>query len=175
MYDMRLQVSVNNGVPVRASLQAQGWLSVHLNFSSDDADGGSGSLSAWAIDRSDEPNATHSKWDLGTLSLGDTAQICILDDGEADPPTEVTRTSESPNNLFANADSAREALSAIHFCDKELMRVLEESRSSEPKDEFQKIARAIGSILAEMDRSLIQPTLRRHPELAAEARDMKLF
>ncbi len=172
---MRLQCSVNDGVPVRASLQSQGWLSVHLNLSSDDTDDASGHLSVDAIDSSDEPNTTHSTWDLGALSIGDTARISILVDGEADPPTKVTRTSESPNNLFANADSARELLSAISVCDKELVRVIERSRSTEPKDEFQRIARAIGSIIVDMDRSLMQPTLRKHPELVAEAKELKLI
>jgi hypothetical protein len=172
---MRLQVSVNNGVPVRASLHAQGWLSVHLNLSSDDADGGYGRLRVQAIDKSNEPNSTYSTWDLGTLSIGDTAQIQILNDGEADSPTEVTRTSESPNNLFANVARARELLSAVSVCDKELMRVLDGSRSTESEDEFRKIASAIGSIVVEMDRRLIQPTLRRHPELTADARSKRLI
>jgi hypothetical protein len=169
MFDMRLQVSINDGVPVRASLEVQGWLSAHLNLSSDPVDGGSSSLSADAIDASAEPNTTHSTWDLGTLSVGDMAQIRILSDGEADPPTKVTRTSESPDNLFANAESARNLLLAISVCDRELMQVIEECRSTESDDEFQRIAKAIGRVLVEMDRSLIQPTLRRQPELAAEA------
>ncbi|MFZ0747387.1 MAG: hypothetical protein WAM85_23490 [Terracidiphilus sp.] len=172
---MRLQVSINNGVPVRASLQAQGWLSVHLNLSSHDKDGGSGRLSVQAIDSSDEPNSTVSTWELGTLSIGDRAQIQILNDGEADPPTEVRRTSDSPKNLFTSVDLARELLAAISICDKELSRVLERSRSTEPADDFQKIVEAMGSIIVDLDLRLIQPTLRRHPELTAEAREMKLI
>jgi hypothetical protein len=172
---MRLQVSINNGVPVRASLQAQGWLSVHLNLSSHDRDGGSGRLSVQAIDNSDEPNSTVSTWELGSMSIGDTTQIQILNDGAADPPTEVRRTSDSPNNLFANVDLARELLTAISICDKELSRVLERSRSTEPKDEFEKIVSAMGSIIVDLDLRLIQPTLRRHPELTAEARERKLI
>ena len=160
---------------MRASLQAQGWLSVHLNLSSRDKDGGSGRLSVQAIDNSDEPNATVSTWKLGTLSIGDTAQIQILNDGEADPPTKVTRTSDSSKNLFTSVDLARELLTAISICDKELWRVLERSRSVEPEDEFQKIVSAIGSITVDLDLRLIQPTLRRHPELTAEAREMKLI
>jgi hypothetical protein len=172
---MRLQVSINNGVPVRASLQAQGWLSVHLNLSSHDRDGGSGRLSVQAIDNSDGPNSTVSTWELGSMSIGDTTQIQILNDGAADPPTEVRRTSDSPNNLFANVDLARELLTAISICDKELSRVLERSRSTEPKDEFEKIVSAMGSIIVDLDLRLIQPTLRRHPELTAEARERKLI
>jgi hypothetical protein len=173
---MRLQVSVNNGVPVRASLQNQGWLSVHLNLSSDDddTDGCSSRLWVQALDKSDEPNSTNSTWDLGTLSIGDIAQIQILNEGEADPPTEVTRTSESPNNLFSNVDQARQLLSAISACDKELGAVLERSKTVEPEDEFKKIARAIVGISSDLDRYLIQPTLRRHPELLGEAQEKGL-
>ncbi|MDE3201963.1 MAG: hypothetical protein KGN79_13695 [Acidobacteriota bacterium] len=173
MCGMRLQVSINNEVPVRASLQAQGWLSAQLNLSSHDNDGGR--LSVRAIDSSDEPNSTHSIWELGTLSIGDSVQIQILNDGEADPPTAVRRTSDSPKNLFTSVDLARELLTAISICDKELSRVLESSRSTEPKDEFQKIAEAMSSIIVDLDLRLIQPTLRRHPELIAEAREMKLI
>jgi len=171
---MRLQVSVNDGIPVRASLQAQGWLSVHLNLSSDDADSGPSRLRVQAIDKSNEPNSTISNWDLGALSIGDTAHIQILHDGEADPPTEVSRTSESPKNLFSNVDQARQLLSAISQCDKELMAVLEGSKAVEPEDEFKKITRAIGGILADLDLNLIQPTLRRHPELLSEAQAKRL-
>jgi hypothetical protein len=174
MFDMRLQVSVNDGIPVRASLQAQGWLSVHLNLSSDDADSGPSQLRIQAIDKSNEPNSTISNWDLGALSIVDTAHIQILHDGEADPPTEVSRTSESPKNLFSNVDQARQLLSAISRCDKELMAVLEGSKAVEPEDEFKKITRAIGGILTDLDLNLIQPTLRRHPELLSEAQAKRL-
>ena len=118
---MRVQVSVNNGIPVRASLENQGWLSVHLNLSSDDDADGPARLWVQAIDKSDEPNSTFSIWEVGTVSIGDTTEIQVLNDGEADAPTEVRRTSESPKNLFSNVDQARKLLSAISACDKELM------------------------------------------------------
>jgi hypothetical protein len=44
--------------------------------------------------------------------MGDTAQIQILNDGEADASTEVTRKSASPN-LSTSVDLARQLLSAI--------------------------------------------------------------
>ena len=172
---MRLQVSINDGLPVRASLQGQGWLSVHLNLSSDDAEDGSSRLWAQAIDKTDEPNATISTWDIGNPAVGDTASIRVLSDGEADPPNEVKQTSESPNNLFSNIDQARQLLSTISACDKELMAILERSKAVEPDHEFNKIARAIGEILSDLDRYLIQPTLRRHPELLRDAQEKGLM
>lgn len=124
---MRVQVAINDGVPVRASLNSKGWLSVHLNFSSDGADDSGGSLWVQAIDYADEPNSTNSVWQIGKLSVGDKAEVHVVNDGEADPPTKVERSAERPTNLFSNADQARHLLSAISACDKELMAVLERS------------------------------------------------
>jgi len=94
IWGMRLQVSINDGLPVRASLQGQGWLSVHLNLSSGDAEDGSSRLWVQAIDKTDEPNSIISTWDIGNPAVGDTASIRVLSDGEADPPNEVKQTSE---------------------------------------------------------------------------------
>jgi hypothetical protein len=172
---MRVQVAINDGLPVRASLKSKGWLSVHLNFSSDGADDSGGSLWVQAIDYADEPNSTNSVWEVGELSVGDKAEIRVVSDGEADNPTRTERSAERSTNLFSNVDQARHLLSAISACDKELMAVLERSQSVEPEDEFKKITQAILGIVSELDRTLIQPTIRRHPELMAEAREMKLI
>jgi hypothetical protein len=43
------------------------------------------------------------------------------------------------------------------------MVVIERSQTIEPEDEFKKIAQAIGWIIVELDRDLIQPALRRPP------------
>jgi hypothetical protein len=172
---MRVQVAINDGVPIRASLNSKGWLSVHLNFSSDGAEDSGGSLWVQAIDYADEPNSINSVWQIGKVSVGDKAEVHVLPDGEAEPPTKVERTAERSTNLFSNVDQARHMLSAISACDKELMAVLERSKSVEPEDEFQKITQAIVGIVADLDRTLIQPTLRRHPELLAEAQEKNLL
>ena len=172
---MRVQVAVNGGTPVRASLTSKGWLSVHLNFSKDDTDvESSGALWAQAIDYSDQPNSVNSVWEVGDLSVGDKAEIQVLADGETDPPTKIERSTERSANLFSSVDEARRLLKAISACDKELNAVIEQSQTIEPENEFKKIAMAIGGIFAELDRNLIQPTLRRHPELLTEAQEMQL-
>jgi len=85
---MRVQVAVNDGVPIKAALSGKGWLSVHLNFSSDDgAQDLVGSLWVQAIDNSYEPNSVNSVWEIGELSVGDKAVIHVLTDDQADPPT----------------------------------------------------------------------------------------
>ena len=172
---MRVQVAVNDGIPVRASLSSKGWLSVHLNFSSNGAEDSDGSLWVQAIDNTDEPNSVNSVWEMGNLSVGDKAEVRLLADGETDPPTKVERSTEWSTNLFSNVDQARQLLSAISACDKELTAVLERSKSAEPEDEFKKIVQAVGGIVMELDRNLIQPTLRRHPELLPEAQEKGLI
>ena len=173
---MRVQVSVNNSTPVRASLNSKGWLGVHLNLSTNDgATSSDASFFIHAIDYSQEPNSVSSRWDLQGLQTGDTAKVEVLDDGETDSPTKVERSTERSTNLFSNIDRARQLLSAISACDKELNAVLERSQASEPEDEFKKIALAIAGIVVELDRNLIQPTIRRHPELLAEAQEMRLI
>lgn len=172
---MRVQVAVNGGSPIRASLNSKGWLSVHMNFSSDGAGDSAGSLWVQAIDYSDEPNSVNSVWEIGDLSVGDKAEVRVLADGETEPPTKVERSTERSTNLFSSVDQARQLLSAISACDKELSAVLERSQTAEPEDEFKKIAQAIRRIIVELDRNLIQPTLRRHPELLAEAQEMRLI
>ncbi|HEY3624732.1 MAG TPA: hypothetical protein VGL00_00555 [Terracidiphilus sp.] len=173
---MRVQVAVNDGVPVKASLSSKGWLSVHLNFSRNDEPVDlPGSLWVQAIDYSEEPNSVNTVWELGDLSVGDRAEIHVLADGETDPPTKIERSAERLTNLFSSIDEARRLLKAISACDKELNAVIEQSQTVEPEDEVKKIAIAIGGIFAELDRNLIQPTLRRHPELLAEAQELRLI
>jgi hypothetical protein len=132
-------------------------------------------MSLTSIDQSDEPNAVYSTWEAGKLSVGDKVEIRLLAVGEADPPTTVRRSSESPRNLFSNADQARCLLTAINTFDAELMGVIEHARGAEPKEEFDRIVQAIGAVLVEMDQRLISPTLRRHPELLEEQGFKKLW
>ena len=113
-------------------------------------------------------------WDAVALSVGDKIEIEVLEDGESDPPNTVSRTSDSPNNLFSDIEQARLLLAAIKVCDKALWEVAERARDVEPKDELHKIVLAVGSVITEIDQQLISPTLRRHPELLAQAEELKL-
>ena len=118
-----------------------------------------------SMDTSDDPNTEHSKWDAVGLNVGDRIEIEVLPDGESDPPNSVSRTSDNPNKLFSDVQQARLLFAAIKTCDTALWEVAERARGAEPEDEFRKLAIAIGSVLTEIDRQLISPTLRRHPEL----------
>jgi hypothetical protein len=108
-----------------------------------------------AYDESEEPNSVTATWEGVRLSIGDSVQIDILPDGEADTPTTITRTSESPKNLFSNVEQARLLLSAISVCDAELLGVLDRAKHAEPPDELLKIQRAVGEIIWELDSKLI--------------------
>ncbi|HEV2279836.1 MAG TPA: hypothetical protein VGS02_16785 [Acidobacteriaceae bacterium] len=171
---MLLEVSVNDGPPVRASLNRTGVLSAHLNvrIGTDETDAATIVLNSF--DKTDEPNSVYSKWELGSLSAGDRIEIRLQQNGEGDPPTEVWRSAESPNNLFSNPEQARLLLTAISACDSELNGLLISAKAAEPKEEFEKISRAVFFIIGELDRCLISPTLRRHPELLEEAKQKKL-
>jgi len=172
---MRLSLTINDGKPIQASLKSVGHLSAHLNLTKEpEKEQMAGRVWLHAIDESAEPNSVSSEWEGGTVSVGDKVEIQVLPDGDADAPTEIRRSSESPKNLFSNVEQARMLLSAISACDKELLGIIERARESESPD-FQKVARAVGGIIYDLDRYLISPTLRRHPELFVEAKEMKLI
>ena len=172
---MLLELAVNDGPSLRASLNGKGFLSAHLNVSIEADERNAATISLNSIEETVAPNAVHSTWEAGKLSVGDKVEIRLLAVGEADPPTTVRRTSESPRNLFSGADQARRLLTAINTFDAELMEIMEHARAVEPKEEFDRIARAIGAVVVEVDQRLISPTLRRHPELLEEEAFKKLW
>jgi chaperonin cofactor prefoldin len=171
---MRLSLAVNGEQKARASLTARGWLGAHVNLSNGIESESNDRVSLNAIDTSAEPNTTHSTWGGFPLVPGDKVEIEVLLDGDSDAPHEVSETTENANNLFSDAEQARRLLDSIKSCDTALQEVLERARDVEPEDEFRKVALAVGSVLVEMDRQLISPTLRRHPDLLFAAQDMKL-
>jgi hypothetical protein len=172
---MRLSLAVNGRHVVKAALCVKGWLSAHVTLSHDiESEESPNSVWLNAADISHDPNTIHSAWDAIPLSVGDRVEIDILPDGESDSPTTIRRTSDSPKNLFSEAGQARSLLAAVKTCDEALMGVLDRAKAVEPPDEFHKIALAIGDIIAELDRQLISPTLRRHPTLLAEAEELKI-
>lgn len=171
---MRLSLAVNGRQKARASLTTKGWLSAHVSLSQKIESSSNDRVWLNAIDTSEEPNTTHSSWGGIPLVLGDKVEIEILADGESDAPDEVSRTTDNPNNLFSNAAQARQLLDSVKTCDVALQDILDRAKDAEPDDEFKKLALAVGSVLVELDRQLISPTLRRHPDLLQIAEDMKI-
>lgn len=171
---MRFSLAINGQQKVRASLTAKGWLGAHVNLSNGIEPESSDRVWLTAIDTSDEPNTTHSSWGGFPLVEGDKIEIQILADGESDAPSEVSQTTDNPNNLFSIPAQARQLLDSVKTCDIALQEILDRAQGSEPDDEFKKLALAVGSVLVELDRQLISPTLRRHPDLLRIAEDMKI-
>jgi len=175
IHSMRLSLAVNDRPVARASLLANGWLGAHVSLSQGmESDEPTNRVWLRSTDTSDEPNTEHSMWDAVALNVGDKIEIEVLPDGESDPPSTVSRTSDSPNNLFSDVEQARLLLEAIKTCDIALWGIAERARGAEPEDELQKIVLAVGSVITEIDQQLISPTLRRHPELLTLAEEMKL-
>lgn len=172
---MRLSLAVNDRPVARASLVANGWLGAHVSLSQGmESEEPTNRLWLGSTDTSDEPNTEHSMWDAVALSVGDKIEIEVLEDGESDPPNTVSRTSDSPKNLFSDIEQARLLLAAIKVCDRALWEVAERARGVKLEEELHKIVLAVGSIITEIDQQLISPTLRRHPELLAQAEELKL-
>jgi hypothetical protein len=171
---MRLSLAVNGEQKAFASLTTTGWLGAHISLSRGVDSEQNDRVWLNSMDISDEPNTTHSMWGGTPLVVGDTVQIEVLPDGDSDSPEEVSRTSENPNNLFSDNQQARQLFTSLQTCDSVLAEVLERAKDVEPEDEFRKLTLAVGSILVELDRQLISPTLRRHPDLLRLAEELKL-
>ena len=89
---MRVQVAVNDGKPVRASLTSKGSLAVRVNLANDGVQYPDGSLWIQAMDFSDEEGYVSSVWQVANLTVGDKVEVKVLEDGESDPPTKVERS-----------------------------------------------------------------------------------
>ncbi|MBB5331549.1 hypothetical protein [Tunturiibacter gelidoferens] len=172
---MRLSLSINDRHVARASHEGSGWLGAHVSLSNDiKSDEPANRVWLVAADISEEPNTVHSTWEPVEVSIGDKIHIDVLPDGEADPPSTVTKTSASADNLFSDVSQARLLLETVRTCDKALLEAMERSVGVEPEDELHKIRYAIAAVLAEIDQQLIRPTLQRHPELLPMAKEMKV-
>ena len=169
---MRLSLSVNGRHTTLASLERKGWLNAHINLSQGLPQSEPDRVWINAYDVTEEPNTTYTGWEAVPLVVGDKITVEVLPDGESDPPSEVSHTSDSPKNLFSDLQNALSLLNAIKTCDQVLTKVLDQAEATEPPDELRKIRLAVGSVLAEMDSQMITPTIRRHPELFSKAQEL---
>jgi hypothetical protein len=152
---MRLSLSVNGHPRYTASVNGAGYLRAHLNMHN----------------RPKENNYFHSVHVDGTepLKVGDVVEIKILqDDGATDPPAEVKTSSEAPNNLFSNAELAKEVFDTVRGFDAQLMQLLSKSERIESAEEHRKVTLAIGAVLYELGERLLYPIFRRHKSLIPE-------
>jgi len=103
------------------------------------------------------------------LKVGDVVEITVLaDDGFNDQPAEIKKSSEDTNNLFSNAELAKEVFDTVQDFDSRLMQLISKSERIEPPDEHHKVKREIGAVLYELGEHLLYPIFRRHKNLIPE-------
>ena len=166
---MRLSMAVNGSSPIVASLSHPGYLSAHLNMSDRPKDNERESNVRLDGMETRETETLHLKWPSAELKVGDVVELRVLPEGEGNEPSEIRRSSESPNNLFSNAELAKEVLRAVSEFEARLSKLLEKSKELEPADEHKKFALAWGSVVWELGQNLLHPVYRRHGELVPVA------
>ena len=115
-------------------------------------------------------------WPARDLKVGDVVELTILPDhGFSDPPAEVKKSSEAPNNLFSNAELAKEVFDTVRDFDSRLMQLLSKSERSEPPEEHRRVRLEIGAVLYELGEHLLYPIFRRHKHLIPEEMKAELL
>lgn len=167
---MQLKLRVNNRETVTGAVRTKGILNAIINvFVHEDGRQQSGRASIHAYDFSES-----SEWEAGEFSVGDKIEIQLLPDHYADPPTKTQQSSAIPALLFSDPNQARRALAAIHVCNEQLQGILRTAGTAEPHDEALNIQRAVAALVQDLGKYFITPTLNRHPELLAEAKNLGL-
>jgi hypothetical protein len=162
---MRLSLSVNGMSRYVAASLDPGYLSAHLNIRDRPKEGDrSANVRVEGIQTKDTETIS-LKWPTVELKDGDIVEVRILPEGEGDVPIEIRRSSESPPNLLANTELAKNVLKAVSDFEKRLMELLSKSEKTESPEEHKKFARAIGGALQEHGAQLLYPIYRRHREL----------
>jgi len=166
---MRLSLSVNGHPRYTASVNGAGYLRAHLNMHNRPKE--NNYFHSVHVDGTEtkETETVRMKWPAQPLKVGDVVEIKILkDDGATDPPAEVKTSSEAPNNLFSNAELAKEVFDTVRGFDAQLMQLLSKSERIESAEEHRKVTLAIGAVLYELGERLLYPIFRRHKSLIPE-------
>ena len=172
---MRLSMAVNGGNRVVASLKSAGYLSAHINLSDRPQDSERKKTATIAGIETRENESTHLKWPIVDLEIGDVVELRVLPDGEGDDPSEVRKSSESPYNLFSNAELAKELIQAVSDFERRLGEIVGKSEELETSEEHKKFTRAWGSVIWELGQNLLYPVYRRHKELIPEELKNKIL
>jgi len=167
---VRLEVKLNGTAKHVAQISGAGFLSAHLNLSNRPKEGTTSSvLRVEGFDTNTPTETISLKWPEIALAPGDVVLLKVLEDGPADPPATSKGTSESPSNLFTDANLAKELLSLVSDFEQRLFDLMEKSESVEPAEEQKKFKRAVGHAIIDLGEHLLSPVYRRHPELVPEA------
>ena len=166
---MRLSLSVNGHSHYIASVKDAGYLNAHLNMQTRPKENDNSRIVRVDGTETGETETVRMHWPMLPLKVGDVVALEILpDNGVSDQPAEVTKSSEAPNNLFSNAELAKEVFDAVREFDSRLMQFLSKSEQAEPADEHRKVKLAVGAVLYELGEHLLFPIFRRHKHLIPE-------
>jgi hypothetical protein len=166
---MRLSLKVNGSPRVVAAVNGPGYLSAHLNLCERPKDNDYSKTVRVVGTQTLETETVRFEWPEFDLQVGDIAELSLLNDGAADPPSTVRRSSESPQNLFSHPELAREVLSVVSDFESRLMQVLDKSKAIESAEEHKRFALAVGYVVAQLGDSLLSPIYRRHKELVPDS------
>jgi len=162
---MRLSLTVNGTARYTAPSARAGYPSAHLNLRDRPKEGDRSSTVFIRASHTDETETTSMTWPEIELSVGDLIQLEVLPEGKGDAPAKVRRSSEATSNLLASSDLAKELFEVVSKFDKNLLALLDKSRTSEPPDEHRRFSLAVGAVIAEVGQQLLYPLFRRHKEL----------
>jgi hypothetical protein len=165
---MRLSLSVNGTAPIVASLSGPGYLSAHLNMSDRPKESEHSKNVRIGGMETGETETVHLKWPTIDLEIGDIVELRVLPDGEGDTPSEVSRSSESPYNLFSSTELAKELLQAVSGFERHLTELRQKSEQTEPADDHKKFIAANGAVAWELGQNFLYPVYRKHRELIPE-------
>jgi len=165
---MRLSLSINGVSRLVAAVSGSGYLGGYLNLHERPKDNDYSKSIRLSGTQTLDTETIRFEWPTFDLKTGDAVEIRVLDDGEGDAPSEVRRSSESPQNLFTNIELAKELLTLVSDFESRLIPLIEKSKETEPVDEQKKIALSIGYVLTELGDRLLYPIYRRHKELVPD-------
>jgi len=120
------------------------------------------------VDRTLETETEHFEWPSFELQTNDAVELRVLDNGDGDAPMTVRRSSDSPQNLFANVELAKELLTLVSDFESRLLNFLRTAEKNEAPEEHKKLTSAVGRVVWELGNDLLYPVYRRHQELVPE-------
>jgi len=162
---MRLSLDINGRTRVVAAVNGPGYLSAHINLSERPKDDDSAKTVRVRGTQTLETETVSIDWPSFQLQIGDKLEFQLLPDGDGDAPSAVSRSSESPSNLFSNIDLAKELLQLVADFETRLMKLVDKSKEIETSEEHKRFTNAVGGVLYENGRRLLYPVYRRHEEL----------
>lgn len=165
---MRLSLKVNGNLSAIAAVNGPGYLSAHLNMQDRPKQNDHSKLIRVVGTQTLETETVRLNWPKFDLEEGDIVELCLLSDGDGDPPIEIRRSAESPRNLFSSSELANEVLSVVSDFEHRLMQILNKSKNVESEEEHKRFAQAAGEVLSQLGDSLLYPIYRRHKQLVPE-------